>query len=247
MSLQIDRDLDVSIRSSGFATIRGAEIVLTPDMASELEALRRCWNNLDPDPYYGGNGKSHRVRRYSDFQYDPVTDTLTRCDHVPYFQSIRQNAYVGGKERHFGDVLPETYENRFFKALVRYDFDRFPMPEEYRSRTWICQVHMIRIIVEAGETTQVTPEGIHSDGYPFAGVHLMNRVGVEGGESTVYTAEAEPLASLTFEQPMDSLFFEDRRMKHYVTPISAGAERAGHRDILAISFSLPESEYETDA
>ena len=246
MSITIARNIQAEVRSAGFSTAASREFELSVDIRKGLDDFRKVWGNLDFDKFYGGTGKSYRMRRYSDFSYMPATGELRLCEHVPYYQSERQNAYVGGKMRHFGDVTAETYENPFFKELVKYDFDQFPLDVEYRERNWICQVHQIRIVVGAGETTPVTPEGVHSDGYPFAGVHLMNRHNVTGGLSTVYTAAAEPLASLTFEVPLDSLFFEDRNMRHYVTPISAAKGSEGWRDILAISFSLPDSPYTTD-
>lgn len=244
--LHVSKDIRAGVERDLYAVARGDEFIIDDDLKPHVAALQAFWDRLDPDPYYGGGEGCYRVRRYSDFDFDPRTGSMTRRNHIRYYQSERQNAYVGGKERHFGDVEVETVDNPFFHELVRYDFDQYPLPEAYRLRTWICQIHMIRIVVAPGSTTPITPEGVHCDGYPFAGVHLINRVGVAGGESSVYTGEGERLASLTFERPLDSLWFEDRRMKHYVTPISAAGEVPGHRDLLAISFSLPGSPYETE-
>ncbi|NJL90915.1 MAG: 2OG-Fe dioxygenase family protein [Coleofasciculaceae cyanobacterium SM2_1_6] len=101
-----------------------------------------------------------------------------------------------------------------------------------------------------GQTTAITPEGIHSDGYPFAGLHLLDRRHIMGGETTIYQPEATPLAKITFEQPLDSLWLEDRHLQHSVTEIACSLEQAdekgieaGYRDLLAISFSLPDSIY----
>jgi hypothetical protein len=231
-----------------FATPRGDSFALDAASRADLAALQASWDDLDPDRFFGGEpGKAWRVRRYSDFDFEPASGRLLqRRAHVPYYQSERQNAYVGGIVREFGDVAEETAANPLFQRLVAWDFAQWPVDARYLDRTWICQVHQLRIYVVGGHTSAVTPEGIHSDGYPFAGVHLMARVDVSGGQSTVYTADAEPLASLTFERPLDSLLFEDRRMKHYVTPITGAPGRTGHRDVLAISFSLPDSPYTTD-
>jgi hypothetical protein len=236
------------IGQTGSATLSADQFRLTETQRRQFAQLQTSWDDLDPDPFFGGEeGKAWRVRRYSDFDFEPSTGRLLqRRAHVPYFQSERQNAFVGGVERHFGDVTESTAENPFFRRLVAWDFAQWPVEEAYLDRTWVCQIHQIRIYVVGGHTNDVTPEGIHSDGYPFAGVHLINRVDVTGGQSTVYTADAEPLASLTFETPLDSLLFEDRHMKHYVSPITGVEGTTGHRDILAISFSLPDSPYTTD-
>lgn len=231
-----------------YATLSGGAFALDGDRRAQLADLQAAWGDLDPDPWFGGEaGKAWRVRRYSDFDFEPRTGRLLqRRAHVAYYQSERQNAFVGGVERHFGDVTVQTVDNRLFQDLVAWDFAQWPIEDAYLDRTWVCQVHQIRIYVVGGHTNDVTPEGIHSDGYPFAGVHLMNRVDVTGGESTVYTADSVPLASLTFETPLDTLVFEDRNMRHYVSPITGVEGTTGHRDILAISFSLPDSPYTTD-
>lgn len=231
-----------------FATLAGSRFALDPARRAQLADLQASWGDLDPDPWFGGeDGKAWRVRRYSDFDFEPRTGRLLqRRAHVAYYQSERQNAYVGGVERHFGDVTEQTVQNPLFQDLVAWDFAQWPVEDVWLDRAWVCQVHQIRIHVVGGHTSDVTPEGVHSDGYPFAGVHLMDRVGVTGGQSTVYTADAAPLARLTFETPLDTLVFEDRNMKHSVSPITGVDGTTGHRDILAISFSLPDSPYTTD-
>lgn len=247
MTVKVNCNLRSTIEKQKYVTASAAQWELSTNAQESFATLQKSWNNLEPDKYYGElHSSNYRVRRYSDFYYVPNTGEFRPCNHVSYYQSKRQNSYAGGQHRHFGDIVPEVYENKFFRSLVEYDFKQFPIPEIYLDRNWICQVHMIRIVVGSNQTTPTTPEGIHSDGYPFAGVHLINRKNITGGESRVYSADSEQLASLTFEQPLDSLWFEDRLMKHYVTPISNNEDSEAHRDILAISFSLPDSPYTTD-
>lgn len=232
------------LRHQRYALVPAGRLDLQPDLRAAFDDLARSWERLDHDPFFGGEDRAVRTRRYSDFDYDPAAGTLTRRDHVPYFQSEEMNAFVGGKVRHFGDVEDSIVANPLFMALVRFDFDSLPIESEYLDRPWVCQIHQIRIVVHAGKTNDVVPEGIHSDGYPWAGLHLIARVDIDGGESTVFTWDEEPLAKATFRDPLDTLIFEDKKMKHHVTPISTG-QVEGHRDVLAISFSLPDSPYET--
>lgn len=232
------------LRQQRYAVIPAAELRLDPELWRSFPDLAASWDRLDADPFFGGDGRATRTRRYSDFDYIPATGELTERGHVAYYQSEEMNAFVGGKQRHFGDVEVAIVQNPLFRTLVAFDFDSLPIEPEYVARTWVCQIHQIRIVVHPGKTYDVVPEGIHSDGYPFAGLHLIARVDVAGGQSTVFTWDEEPLATVTFQDPLDTLIFEDRRMKHYVTPLTAGATE-GHRDVLAISFSLPDSPYET--
>lgn len=247
--IMIDFDHEIikhEIVQTGYSFKRRNFFKLGESGCQHFSALAECWNHLGVDPYYGSKGKSCRIRKYSDFCFTPSNGELQRCDHVPYFQSKEMNHYVGGKVRHFSDVDETVYENPSFQELVQRDFKSFPIESKYLNEKWICQIHMIRIVVGANEETPVTPEGIHSDGYPFAGVHLIGKSAhLTGGESTVYTYDEKPIISATFDEPLDSLFLEDRKMKHYVSPISA-KNHEGHRDILAISFSLPGSPYFVD-
>ncbi|MEV0375292.1 2OG-Fe dioxygenase family protein [Streptomyces sp. NPDC050636] len=233
------------LRLQRHAAIAADEWRLSPGLSATFAPLAAAWERLDPDPHFGGGQRATRTRRYSDFDYTPDSGELAPRTHVAYLQSMEMNAFVGGMERHFGDVEPQTYTNALFRALVRYDFDSLPIGPEHRSRIWRCQIHQIRITIHPGQIYDVVPEGIHSDGYPFAALHLIARVNVAGGESSLRTwDEEELLAKTTFRKPLDTLIFEDRRMKHYTTPISAPRAGEGHRDVLAVSFSLPNSPYE---
>lgn len=241
---KIGVDCRAALRDQRYALIPAGELALEADLLSAFDDLAASWDRLDLDPFFGGEDRAVRTRRYSDFDFLPSEGTLTPRSHVAYFQSEEMNAFVGGKERHFGDVEVGIIENPLFHALVQYDFDSLPIEAEFLDRKWVCQIHQIRIRLQPNQTNEVVPEGIHSDGYPFAGLHLIARVDVTGGESTVFTWDEEPLAKATFLNPLDTLIFEDRRMKHHVTAISAG-DAGGYRDVLAISFSLPDSPYET--
>ncbi len=244
--IEVDRDIRTEVASAKYAAVAAGEYKVSAELRDAWEALRGAWDNLEFDKYYGGNEDSFRQRRYTDFTFDPIAGTVELPRNKEYFQSKEQNSYVGGIKRKFGGVLPETYENQFFQELVRFSFAQFPIPEQYANQAWTCQVHQIRITVGGGETTDITPEGVHTDGYPFASVYLVEREGVNGAQSSVYEWDETELASLTFSDPLDSLYLVDREMKHYVTPMSAAGDAPGRRGILAISFSLPGSPFTTD-
>jgi hypothetical protein len=58
---------------------------------------------------------------------------------------------------------------------------------------------------------------------------------VEGGETLVLDHEGNELHVLTLSAPMDSLYMDDRRFRHYVTPIRADGRRC-HRDMVLMSY-----------
>jgi|GEM_PF-290267 len=254
-TFSIATDLRPQVEQHKYAIATAENFYLSDSGKVALEQLQKCWDSLKYDAFYGEKHPScQRSRCYAEFDYAPKVGTLQLRQHQPYVQSKEMNAYAGGKDRHFGDLTAETYDNFLFQDLVDYNFSLFPLEEMWLDRPWICQVHIMRIVVGAGQTTAITPEGIHSDGYPFAGLHLLDRGDVVGGETTIYQLDETPLAKITFEHPLDSLWLEDRHLKHSVTDIAYSHEKgpkkepkklmeAGYRDLLAISFSLPESIY----
>lgn len=249
LRIRASRDVRAEVGRCGFALVRGAELNLSDEDRRGWEELSTSWDRLAPDRYFGAVDTScHRVRRYRDFTFVPRKGLLEPLPPVPYFQSLRQNVYAGGIERRFSAVEASVWTSPFFCALVAHDFAAFPIEPSLLDAAWTVHVHQIRIVAGPQATTPVTPEGVHSDGYPFAAVHLVDRVDVTGGESTVYDGSGRPLATASFEEPLDSLFFLDRDMKHYVTPITGcHPTRPGRRSILAVSFSLPGSQYFVDA
>jgi hypothetical protein len=71
-------------------------------------------------------------------------------------------------------------------------------------------------------------------------VHFWGRHNVAGAESRLYTPQEEQLAAITYEDILDTTFFLDRDMRHYVTPArNIHSHEMAFRQILAISFSRP--------
>lgn len=119
------------------------------------------------------------------------------------------------------------------------------MPDELKSKIWQCQIHQIRIEVDSGKEAEITPEKIHCDGYPFSAIHFWGKKNILGTKSKLYTNDKSEIFSDTFENVLDTLFFFDREMLHYVTPVSTKDNSInGYRQIIAISFSLPGSDYD---
>ncbi len=92
---------------------------------------------------------------------------------------------------------------------------------------------------------EITPEMIHCDGYPFSGVHFFGKKYIEGAISKLYLKNKKTIFSGTLEKILDTVYFYDRELLHYVTPAKNISENEiAYRQILAISFSLKNSEYD---
>ncbi len=162
--------------------------------------------------------------------------------------SVENNKYVGGIKRHFADFSPDFIHSSILRALVELDFEVYKnvLPPEKHQQIWQCQVHQIRIEVKPNKGLEITPEGIHSDGYPFSAVHFGGKLNVAGAESQLLDWDDNVIAAATYENRLDTTFFLDREMQHYVTPASTREQASGgYRQIIAISFSQPGGDYET--
>lgn len=93
-------------------------------------------------------------------------------------------------------------------------------------------VHTVRLTAPG----DVTPEGVHSDGYQFVLSTVIAREGITGGHSLVHSAKHAPPM---LDVPMaagDALLINDRDIFHSVSPIRvANGFSRGHRDVILIT------------
>lgn len=243
----LQKDIAGELKKNSCSIVSGKDFSLT----GQYDAFARMifsWENMSKDQYYGNKGKATRYRRYSDFIYNPKNGKLSSTEHRPYFQSGSMNKYVGGIERHFEDIGQDLMTNPLIESLVQVDFEVYKslLPKELWEKEWQCQIHQIRIEVEPGQEVEITPEGIHSDGYPFSAVHFGGKENITGANSCIYTKQQEQIIEIRFEEFLDTLYFKDRELMHYVTPASTSDNsKKGYRQIIAISFSMPGTDYDT--
>lgn len=244
--ISLPEDIRTKLNEDLFAMVKGADFELSEDAQADLAELRAAWEGMERDKFFISKHEDcYRTRKYTNFSFDPVAGSLQPLQHEAYHQSSEMNTVVGDIDRDFGDITKDIYDNPFFQQLVYLDSLQFPDRDRYLDRPWQCQVHMIRIYVAPYKTIDITPEGVHSDGYPFAGVHFFGRENVSGAESWLYDWEQRPLGSTVYDTILDSTFLIDKRMKHYVTPMASIADNYGYRDLLAISFSIEGTDHET--
>jgi len=244
--IRLKTDIRHQLRMHKFANVRGADFQLDGHFDDFLR-LTGSWNDMGPDTHFGQASSGMRYRRYSDFEYHPATGELRQLEHRPYIQSETHNKYVGGLERHFADFGAEVMASPVLRSLIDLDFGVYKhvIPAEVHDKVWQCQIHQIRIEIKSGCTIEITPEGIHCDGYPFSGVHFWGKANVSGAQSQLFDADERPVAATTYENVLDTTFFLDREMKHYVTPARADdGQGQAYRQIIAISFSMPGTDYD---
>jgi hypothetical protein len=244
--LTLNKEIGDALRNNKAVNVMGSDFSLKGDF-SEFLRLSKSWESMGKDEYYGQADKGNRYRRYSDFEYNPISKSLTRLEHRPYEQSFEHNKYVGGVQRHFEDFDDNIFDSSILKSLVNIDFEVYKevLPKELHNKIWQCQIHQIRIEINPGATIEITPEGVHCDGYPFSGVHFWGRKNVEGAISKVYSKQEDLVESGMYQDILDTTYFLDREMLHYVTPaLNPSSTETGFRQIIAVSFSRPGTDHD---
>ena len=167
----------------------------------------------------------------------PPSGKVRRLPDGSYYQSRENNSYAGGIERHFAPLPDSAADNQFLEELIRFDFAQLPIDDDRAREIWRVDVHFFRVVGRADEAGEPSPEGIHRDGEEFGAIHLFQRRNVAGGVNTVYDIDGQLLASLTLQDPLDSLILWDPHTLHAVSPIRPEvANKPAIRDTLIMGF-----------
>ncbi|GHA75918.1 hypothetical protein GCM10010305_18330 [Streptomyces termitum] len=217
---------------TGFACLRGDRVrQLLP--ADALEEFRAAWEDLEPDTGIPG-GKLFRLRRYGRLRVEVAADGSTSFAPLPH-TAFRQDVIRmwRGRERVFAPVPPEVLLHEGMLALV--GMDARAATRLGGTSAWEVGVHLIRVLAEPGGEGEPTPEGRHRDGHAYIGMHLLRRDRCGGGLSTVHPEGGEPVR-LTLLDPLDSMFVDDSRVTHEVSPIGPLGGTA-IRDMLLVDLN----------
>lgn len=197
-----------------------------------LQDFRLAWDDLETDTQIPG-GKTFRLRRYGRLRVGLDTGT-------PEFEALPHSAFRQdsiemwrGQNRVFAPIPAETLLHPGMRALVGLDA-RIAGAVSGVTR-WEVGVHLVRIVAQPDLEGEPTPEGRHRDGHAYVGMHLMRRDHLTGGHSTLYPEGAAPVP-LTLTRPLDSVFVDDSRLTHEVSPISP-LGGTGIRDMLLVDLN----------
>ncbi len=210
---------------------------MPPELMVSWQQLQAEYANLPKDEFLPGKG-AYRFRRYDSFRFIPDMGTLELLPHKTYFQGTDINHVTGGIVREFAPLTPTIANNRFLHELIRYDYAQFPITEPRPSDEWRVDVHLIRVIAQAGKVSQPTPEGVHRDGAEFVTVHLAELDNVSGGEVSIYDDNKQHITSFTLQNVLNSYLFRDEVLWHGVTPIRPTIGAEGVRSILTFDYHV---------
>jgi hypothetical protein len=105
------------------------------------------------------------------------------------------------------------------------------------SRPWHIEVHQFRIDAARSGATP-TPEGVHRDGVDFVFMMLVQRLNIQGGETSIQDQAGHRLARFTLVDPIDTAIVNDARVLHGVTPVTPlDRTQPAWRDMLVVTYA----------
>jgi hypothetical protein len=223
------------LKTAGFVHTHLAG-VSSDTLDGDWQGFAASWSNLRPDTYMADGGK-YRYRRYSEFSVEGTTGTAELLPHVAYMQEKTVNHLNGGIDRMYepfeGGVVKSSSLASVFGTASQY------LEAVRPGRIWKAQCFQNRILTSQNEVGQPAPEGMHRDGVDYVLTLFVDRVGADGGESSVYlSSDRSMLASTQLSEPGEYLFVDDHKLLHDVTGLSlkAGHDQ-GYRDVLIAMFT----------
>lgn len=219
-----------ALRDDGFAVVSAETVAQVCKVSvAGLESMTQYWEGLPRDPYLRDGGR-YRFRRHA--SYEIKNQTLTLVPHRAHWQSVDYNALHGGIERWFEPIAPQVINDPTWQSLLLGLANLLSGLKPVT--TWFVEAHQFRIDTTDG-IGRPTPEGAHRDGVDFVAVFLLDRVGIQGGETRIFDATGSAGLRFTLSEPWSLLLMNDERMIHESTPIRPLADY-GYRDTLVLTF-----------
>ena len=221
----------------GFAIVPGIELrgLLGGTALRDWDRFANSWNDLGADEYMADGGRFRR-RRYARFSADG--SSIVRGPHGPHYQGLEYNRLNGGVDRWFEPVTEDIGSHPALRALLVLCVDVFgAASNEGGHSPFHVEMHQFRIEPTSTEIGKPTPEGMHRDGVDWVYVGLIDRTNVAGGVTAIGDNDRRSLGSFTLSGALDSVFLDDRRVRHGVTPIEVLTPgKPAHRDVLVLTF-----------
>jgi hypothetical protein len=228
--LQDARDIFLD---QGFLFIQGNTVLRIDDIGAKFSEFERNWSDLPADQYFIGP-KPSRFRRHAQLDFNADNGEIRLRPNNGYWQSVEFNPLFGGINRIFSPIDFTRQTETVLTSLIGLAAnDVFAL-----DGWWVVNVHFVRTVSDLGAGVPPAPEGPHRDGYDYIALHLISRDNDSGGETLILDQANQPLHTLMMDGRLDTLYMDDRRFRHDVTPI-ASIGRQCHRDMILMSFERP--------
>lgn len=195
---------------------------LKEDHVTQLSA---SFNNLPKSNYLDGD---YRLRRYSHFNFS--ANVLKKMPAKAFEQSAEFNDFQGNVARQYEDIEQGLIDSEAFVEI----FSRFKDITNLDDEANI-EVHQIRIIAVGEQGSQVTPEGVHQDGYQRIGIFVINGNNVIGGELNIHTQKhAAPFIKHKFDQG-EFVVLNDKHFWHSAEDIRSAGPGSANMDVFVLT------------
>lgn len=216
----------------GYVFLPGRTVIARTNLSEDFSAFTQSWDDLPVDPYLGGSAP-YRYRRHARMRLDEC-GSLSVQPADDYLQSPEHNRLFGGVARRFAPVIWDDTASSVIGGLAHFGVTEILG----LSGPVLINAHQIRIVGGAGFAGKPVPEGRHRDGFQYISIHLIGR-DVDGGGETTLVADADGSHfRMTFTEPLDTVYLDDRAFTHDTSPIE-GHDRMVRRDVLLMSFERP--------
>lgn len=195
-------------------------------LSSDIEQVVASFDELPETDHADGK---YRLRAYSQLRASGQGH-ITRLPARSFTQSSRYNKLQGDITRRFKDIHHSVIDSDFMREMCHL----FLSCGDLTGDTKI-EIHQIRVIT-LFDSTEVSPEGVHQDGYDCIAMVGANRHNVTGGELLVYDDKTKsPFLTRTLESG-DMIMLDDKRLWHNANPIeSLMSTKQGHMDLFVLT------------
>ena len=194
----------------------------------EVDAVKESFDRLPKTDHKDGQ---YRLRRYSKIKLSDDDDfKYMKMESEAFNQSTDYNQFQGGVDRKFEDIEDEIIESVFMLEMCDAFLNSCAFPDYHE-----IEIHQIRVITK-DESTPVSPEGVHQDGYSFIAMVGVNRHNIIGGNLLVCkTQEGKPIVDFPLESG-EMIMLDDKAMWHNATKIqSINPDNLGYMDAFILT------------
>ncbi|KUI97197.1 2OG-Fe dioxygenase family protein [Vibrio sp. MEBiC08052] len=223
----------------GFCYLRSNDFTLSPSQQHDLNIIQKHFDSLAIDPYDQNSG---RYRQHSKYIFLPCYKLLIphSSERTSYYkQDIGFNDEVMEQARAFQPVPNDILSNNLIRSMILHDFENSPLRQYSSTVPMEVGIHFIRMEAKVDSPSISVPNRLHKDGEPCTWIHLINRVGVCGGENIITdNTKTNVLCREIMHDTLDSIGLVDELVWHQVKPIYVDEQsEIGHRDVILIDFT----------
>jgi len=189
--------------------------------------LQLLFNNLPNDIYYDNK----RERGYSLLKVNDINN-IEIIGNLKFYQSEDYNSYNGEKIRDYENIDMRVLKNSTFVNLVYIFLDNVKL--HIKDPIDFIQVHQIRVYANQ-DNINLTPEGIHKDGFNIIGIACISRENVSGAITQIFDNSKNLIYNIQLQEG-EMAIINDNKLYHNVTELNlCDKNKEGFRDIFVFT------------